>query len=383
MDRSKTVLVVTHNRVYGIPNALRDYFVSKKHKRVVFIAHPLDNVDGDSYMQIYEQGEKVDEIKIRRSKSLGPINFLIDTLLTIYWVVFKLTKFDIYVGNNNLNALVGVLLRWTRKVGKSIYYTMDFSEDRLGNALLNFVYHKIDVFSIKRSDDRWVVSKGIILAKKEFLNINTKRYPHKIVPTGVWRNIIKPNIHKGFDKNTIFFVGHLLKKQGVQNVLKSLPTVQKKVPGVKMVIVGDGPYRKTLEQITKKLHITDHVVFTGIVKEHKEVFELMSKSCVGMATYEPQVSGKKHFTYYGDPGKIKDYLSVALPIVMTDISYNAKDIENAGCAIVTKYDSKDIAKAILSIMTDANHGQKYRKAAAEKSKEYDWNRIFDKAFRDY
>lgn len=380
MQKDTNYLVITHNRVYGIPNALRDYLIEKKLKRVVFISHPLDNVSGDSFMQVYKRGEMINEVKIKRSPKIGFVNFFIDTFLTLYWVAFKLPKFDVCVGNNNLNAFAGLILKKTGRLKKCIYYSMDFSLDRLKNPWLNKIYHAIEKYSVKKSDEVWVVSKAIPYAREEYLGISSVDYPQKIVPTGVWFDETKIKNFSKINQNQLFFIGHLLKKQGVQKVLEAIPLISKKIKDFKFVIVGGGEYKKTLENLTKKLKIKDKVKFTGIIRSHKDVYKIMNKSAVGIATYKPEEDKTKNFTYFGDPGKIKDYLAAGLPVILTDVSHNAKNLEKNGCAIVVEYNKQEIARAVIKIMKSKTSLKKYRENAIKKAKQFDWHAIFDAAF---
>lgn len=373
-------LIVTHNRVYGIPDALRDYLNEKKKKLVVFIAHPLDKIDGDSFMQVYIKGKKVDESRIKRNKSLGSINFIIDALITIYWVVFKLPKFDILIGNDNLNASSGILLKLFGRTKKTIFYAMDFSKDRLGNKLLNKIYHSLEKMSVWYSDEIWVVSVGITYAREKYLGIDSNKYPQKIVPTGVWINKKNAKSIDKINKHQLFFIGHLLEKQGLQEVIRSIPKITKKIKDFKFVIVGDGEYKKSLEQLAAQLKVTKYIKFTGVIQNHDNVFEIMSSSSVGIAPYVPSRDKSENFTYYGDPGKIKDYLSAGLPVIMTDVSHNSRSLQKRGCAIVVKYDLDEFAKAVIKIMTNLKTLDTYRRNATLVSKEFDWHSIFDKAF---
>jgi glycosyltransferase involved in cell wall biosynthesis len=379
MKNYKKYIVATHNRVYGIPDALRDYLVEKKVETVAFIAHPLDKVPGDSFMQVYKRGKKVKEERIKRNQSLGTFNFVLDTLITIYWVIFRLPRFDVFVGNDNLNAFAGLVLRSLGKTKRSIYYAMDFSLDRLGNPLLNNIYHWTEVYCIKKSDEVWVTSLGIIYAREKHLGIKPEDYFQKVVPTGVWNEITKIKDLKDINLHHLFFIGHLLEKQGVQKVLKAIPLIVKEIRDFKFIVIGGGEYKGKLEKLSKSIKVDRYVEFAGIISDHKDVFEIMSISCVGIAPYKPEKDKSKNFTYFGDPGKIKDYLNAGLPVIMTDVSHNAKELEKAGCAIVVEYDEKEIAKAVVKIMKNTNSIRKYRKKALRKAKEYDWHAIFDRA----
>jgi len=89
-------------------------------------------------------------------------------------------------------------------------------------------------------------------------------------------------------QKTILYVGRLVKRKGADDLIKVHKQILQKIPNTKLVIVGDGPYRKNLETLTKKLGIQDKVEFTGTLKGRKlyekyaecNVFAMPSKRLV-------------------------------------------------------------------------------------------------------
>jgi glycosyltransferase involved in cell wall biosynthesis len=70
---------------------------------------------------------------------------------------------------------------------------------------------------------------------------------------------------------TVVFLGRLRKYKGVQILLRAVPKIREKVPEVKVLIVGDGPHRETLEKLAARLGISDVVTFTGFVPSQERV----------------------------------------------------------------------------------------------------------------
>jgi phosphatidylinositol alpha-1,6-mannosyltransferase len=70
----------------------------------------------------------------------------------------------------------------------------------------------------------------------------------------------------GLDR-IILSVGRLVKRKGVDDILRTGPEVLGRFPDAKYVIVGDGPERKALETLSKDLGISSSVLFTGRVDD--------------------------------------------------------------------------------------------------------------------
>ena len=64
---------------------------------------------------------------------------------------------------------------------------------------------------------------------------------------------------------TILCVGRLVKRKGQDKLIKALPKIKDEFPNVKLLLVGEGPLRKKLSKLVKKLQLEDNVIFTGRV----------------------------------------------------------------------------------------------------------------------
>ena len=64
---------------------------------------------------------------------------------------------------------------------------------------------------------------------------------------------------------TILCVGRLVKRKGQDKLIKALPEIKGEFPNVRLLLVGEGPLRKKLSKLVKKLQLEDNVIFTGRV----------------------------------------------------------------------------------------------------------------------
>jgi len=378
-EYGEKIIIATHELVYGVPQALKDYLLKKKCKQLLFIVLPFI-VTEKSSCTLYKEGLKVNEKTFRRKKRVGILDFFIDFFQIIWWVYKNGEKYDVFIGVNNLNSLAGLFLKKIGRVEKVVFYTMDFVPIRFENKILNYVYHKIEKICVKRCDETWNVSPRMAGGREEYLGLSKNKYPQRVVPVGTWNDNIKKRSFKEIKKNQILFIGHLLEKQGIQIILESLPQVIKKIGDVRFLIVGGGDYENAIKKTVEKLKLEKNVIFTGWILDRKKIDEMLSENMIAVATYKPEKKPLHNFTYFADPYKIKDYLGAGLPIVMTDISYNVKEIADAGCGVIVKYDKDDIAKAIIKLLKDEERYKKYRQNALNFAKQYDWTAIYDKVF---
>jgi len=132
-----------------------------------------------------------------------------------------------------------------------------------------------------------VFSKGIlnnvetVIAPTEKVRESLKKYgvekEIEVIPTGI--NLdkfkvkmtteeklqLKHDLGIGPEDRVILSVGRLGVEKNIDEILLNLPLLIEKHQSIKMVIVGDGPYRSHLEQKAMELQIGHHVIFIGMV----------------------------------------------------------------------------------------------------------------------
>jgi glycogen synthase len=67
----------------------------------------------------------------------------------------------------------------------------------------------------------------------------------------------------------ILFAGRLEYEKGVQTVLDAFPEIERRVPGVGLLVAGDGTYRSSLQVRAERLGLDGQVRFEGFVDESR------------------------------------------------------------------------------------------------------------------
>lgn len=360
MDISnKKIVIATHYLVYGAPQALREYLINKNIKELLFIGHPLKTDESKSYQEINQNGVPTYNAASTLRTRISIFNYAIEFLLTLYWVLSKKTQYDLYIGVDPLNACAGVLLKKMRRIKKLVYYTIDYVPERFSNKYLNDFYHWLDKLCLSNADETWNVSPRIAEGREKVRGLKKSVYKkQKVVPIGIWFDRIKRLPFEKIKKHQLLFIGHLLEKQGVQIVLEAIPTIIKSIRDFHFLIVGGGEYESKLKIKIKKLKIDNYVTMTGWVKDREKLDAVMSDSALAIAMYDKKLDT---FTYYADPTKLKDYLSAGLPILLTDLPYNAHEIEKNKCGLIIDYNAKVVASSVISLLRKSKTLQDYRK----------------------
>lgn len=375
----KKIILATHQMVYGVPHALKDYLISKKTKKLLYLGFPLLFNRHCSYF-LYTNGKQVMNRDYERKTNLGLLDHLIDFFQLCWWLITLSESYDLFIGFDCLTVFAGLFFKKIGRSKKVIFYTMDFTPGRFKNSFINFMYHAIEKFTIYHSDEVWDVSPRMEEGRKEFFNISSSKYKRRIVPVGIWEGAAIQRSLSQIKRHQVLFMGTLYEKQGVQLILDALPKIVKKIADVRFLIIGGGEYEKSLKLQVKKLKIEKYVEFSGWITNRKQIDSIMGESACAIATYKPEKKRMFNFSYYADPYKLKDYLAAGLPIIVTDVPYMAQKIADHHCGILVDYNKKSVEKALTKFLTDDNFLKQYKKNAYEYSKQFRWKDIYDEAF---
>jgi phosphatidylinositol alpha-1,6-mannosyltransferase len=67
------------------------------------------------------------------------------------------------------------------------------------------------------------------------------------------------------DAPVVVCVARMVRRKGQDTLVKAWPKVLEALPEARLLLVGDGPYRRAVERLARRLGVEDSVVFTGSV----------------------------------------------------------------------------------------------------------------------
>lgn len=373
----KNIAIITH-KYLPQPDDDLVYFLDRKNEYNIFhIKHSFpDAKDRCSFLDLYLNGKKKEERKTLDYIFLPePLVYFKELFFTLKWLISSKRKYNLYIGMDGLCAFFGLLLKNIGVCKKVIYWSIDFVPfNRFKSGWKNFFYHKINSFACKNADEVWDLSPRMADGRKKYLGVGKNDYKiHKIVPYGVWSHRMKKVRYSKCQKNTLVFMGHLMRKQGVDLVIRNILEITKQIPGFKFKIIGEGNYRNDLVKLSKKLSVSKYCQFLGRIgniRLEKEV----AKSAAAIAPY---LKTKDSYTYYADPGKVKTYLACGVPVLLTDLPWDAKEIEKKKCGFIIDDRGTNLVEKLTKIMKPSVN-REFRKNAVKYSKNFDYDKIFSK-----
>lgn len=151
------------------------------------------------------------------------------------------------------------------------------------------------------------------------------------------------------DDRVLLSVSRLVNGKGQDMVIKSLAKIVPGYKSLKYVIVGEGPYKKHLVDLARKLNVEDSVVFAGAVP-YDEVKHFYDLSDIFLM---PNRSEKLKENVEGLPNVIYEAASRGKPVI-AGIPGGAKEIVVSGQTgyIVDGNVSEQIERALTTLLDD-------------------------------
>lgn len=375
----KSAIIVCHDVMFGPPHELRDFLLGHNMTRLVFIGHRNRAVSENnvrrSYCAIYRNSVKMQTVHapdISRFPEFAA--YAIDSIWTLYWILRFARRTDYYFGLGNMNACVGLILRFVGSVRRVVYYVIDYIPNRFSNKFVNRFYMKLDYWAAAYSDATWnYAPKMVALREKMWRQTFLRQY---VVPNGIRMRVSVP-LKKDMTHIDLMYVGTIHRQQGIQLIIEALPLIKKNIPLIRLFIIGQGSYKKDLDALIRKKKLVKHVRFLGYIENPNKVDERLTQGYIGVATYTPDNVMVRNT----EPGKIKRYLACGLPVIMTDTGSITKLIQTAGCGISVPYDAPMLAQELVRLISNKKQYEIMQKKAIEFAKKYDWEHLFSQGFQ--
>jgi glycosyltransferase involved in cell wall biosynthesis len=245
-------------------------------------------------------------------------------------------------------------------------------EVRLGfmkKALMKWSYGKLDRFVTTSSQVKEeMLSLGYIApAKMKVIHegVDLKRYRPK-EKAEVRRELKIP-----LERKVVTVVGTLVERKGHIYLFEALRDVCGEFGDLTLYVVGEGPFKETLEHKARELAIAENVVFTGY-REDASMFINAADVFVLPSLYE------------GMPNVVMEAMALGTPVITTG-QYGALDlIEDGETGILTgPGDVVGIRDGILKFLRNADFSRGVAQKAQEKIQGFDFSRVSEEYARLY
>ena len=198
--------------------------------------------------------------------------------------------------------------------------------------------------------------------KRDFLKHRKINKVEVIAPGINLSNVQK--IREAERKQDIIFAGRLIKEKRVQLLLESLIKTKEVIPNIKCLIIGDGPEKDSLINLTKKLGLEKNVEFKGFMKNHQDLMSKLKSSRVLVLPSKREGFGMV----------VVEANAIGIPAVVVE------DPMNAACDLVEEGVNGFIANPTTDnlskkIKLALDKGQSMREECLSHAQPYDWDHL--------
>jgi phosphatidylinositol alpha-1,6-mannosyltransferase len=290
----------------------------------------------------------------------------------------------VWAGETLPCGLVALLLK---KILGLPYIIFTFAEDITILSKLNRE-RKIGWYVLRNADLVIATCSFVENLLKEKVKVDSKKIV-KILP-GIDEEIINFKLDEekiihykkelGLDnKKVLFTCARLIERKGIDNVIKTLPLIKEKIPNVIYLIAGEGEYKNKLEDLVKKEGLEIYVKFLGNLDHYKElpyfyylcdIFIMPSRQ---LENYDIEGFG----LVFLEAGAFEK------PVIGPNIGGPTDAIVDKVTGLqVNPYDINEIAKAIITLLSDKEYAEKLGKKARQRViDEFRWQDRADKIYR--
>jgi len=166
------------------------------------------------------------------------------------------------------------------------------------------------------------------------------------------------------DRRHVLYVGRLEPRKGVDRLVRAMASVQDRLAGVQLVIVGDGPDRAAVETLARDLRVP--VTFPGRVSDD----DLPGYYQAADVVCSPAL-GDESFGIV-----LLEAMAAGRPIVATNIAGYAELLGPAGSARLAAVDDPaSLARELSAVLEDPELARRLGERGAVAARQYDWSVI--------
>ncbi len=222
------------------------------------------------------------------------------------------------------------------------------------------IYAVVVRYYVKRVDFAYALTQGIadkIDGNVSVVMLGMKRLPCADVDRSGSRRIL--------------VVGQLRHGQGIEAALDFL--AEHLEYSLTLLGAAANGFEQVIEERIRNCNLADRVEFPNRFVSQEELSDAAAKCFCGLALYD---TSPGNFTHYADPGKVKSYIEMGLPVVMTRISEIAPYVEKFKAGVVL--DSiTDLPDAVVRI---ADNLSAYADGACNLATYFDFQNYYSKGF---
>ncbi|MEA3328135.1 MAG: GT4 family glycosyltransferase PelF [Candidatus Omnitrophota bacterium] len=241
-------------------------------------------------------------------------------------------------------------------------------------------YYNTHFFSRVMGWGKRVITPSQPIAKRMIEQFGVPEEKIRLVPRGLDLNEFSFQKKDTVPGNEVVvgFIGRITPLKGHVYFIKAISKVARKIPGLKVLIVGDSPagkhnYKEQIMLLARRLGLTPYIKFLGTRADIPDI--LAELDILVMASTAPEAFGRV----------LIEAGAAGIPVVATKIGgvVDIVDNEKTGLLVAPR-DPQQMAEAIIRLIKDKNLAVSLAEAAREKvAKEFNLDLMAERTINVY
>jgi glycosyltransferase involved in cell wall biosynthesis len=328
-----------------------------------------------------ELGKSLKSTKIKYL--VGPSTPSLIAFPIVFFKLFRIIekeKYSLLIGSHEYTTYyITVVLAKLFGIKSLLIVGNNLEEDIKRKGLSQYIHNLLCKISFTLCDKIVCVSKGLTLATCKAFNISGKKVEviYNGVDVALVRKKSKEYLSFGAAGPIISILGRLSQKKGHSSLIAALKLMKKKLPDLKLIIIGKGSLEyKIFEQINV-LDLARDVVFTGFIEDNPYKYLKHSGVFVFPSLYE------------GFGNVIVEAMASGVPVVAYDAPFGPSEILRRTSSrkklrkiefaqfgvLVPPQSRKFLAEAVVKLLKSKKLLAYYRKAGIKRAKDFSLDKM--------
>lgn len=243
---------------------------------------------------------------------------------------------------------------------------------------------RLQIRMVSRIEEKLFQRSGRIAVVANSVRAELASYsvlPNKVdwVGTGVDQQVfIPPPETRQLSDSYVLYSGRLLERKGLISLLRAASLISKEAPGVKFLLLGDGPLKNYLEKEAERLHIQSRFLLLGHIPfraRQQELIEFYQRAAIFV---QPSL-------YEGLPATLLEAMACGKAVVATAVGGHPDAISHGSNGLlVPPNDPQALAKSLLALLQDGTMRKALGQAARNTIEErFTWDAVAQRTLQCY
>lgn len=167
---------------------------------------------------------------------------------------------------------------------------------------------------------------------------------------------------------TVVTIGRLVRHKRIDKIIEAISVIKMKYPDVEFQIIGEGPEKENLEELTRELGVERNVKFYGGV-EHSKVIELIQNADILVL----------NSIYEGLPHVVIEGMACRTPVIATNIKGTDEVVKDGETGLlVSPNNNEELKDKIIQLLSDEELRERLVENAYKSVEErFTWDKNLD------